>query len=100
MFKSFTNALFPQIHTQSNYDFSARDARDKLTQSKIQKPDNKYSEMGVGERTKKGEPAPGQGAKITQEIGEPSEPSDMSPEQKEQLGGQEPTSSGKSKSKL
>lgn len=60
MFKSFANALFPQIHTQSNYDFKARDARDKLSQSKMPKPDNKYSEMGIGERTKKGEPAPGQ----------------------------------------
>lgn len=87
MLKSFANALFPQIHTQSNYDFKAREARDKantasksssgsvssdvssggspptsksaLSDSPIEKPDSKHAAMGIGERTKKGAPAPG-----------------------------------------
>lgn len=37
----------------------------------------------------------GQGDKPNMEIGEPSEPSDMSPEQKKQLEDTEPTFSGK-----
>lgn len=63
MFKSFANALFPQIHTQSNYDFKAKTMKGKgkkqLSQSPIKKPDSRHAAMGVGERTKKGAPAPG-----------------------------------------
>lgn len=59
MLKGFVNALFPQIHTQSNYDFKAKDMKKGLSQSKIEKPDSKHATMGVGERTKKGAPVPG-----------------------------------------
>lgn len=60
MYKGFVNALFPQIHTQSNYDFKAREMKNNLSESKMKKPDSKEAAMGVGERTKKGEPAPGE----------------------------------------
>lgn len=60
MLKGFVNALFPQIHTQSNYDFKARDMKKGLSQSKIEKPDSSHAAMGVGERTKKGAPVPGE----------------------------------------
>ena len=80
-----------------------------MSQSKIKKPNNKYSEMGIGERTNKGEPVPGkfdkvicsqagQGSAPNTEIGEPGEPGPMSPEQKEQLDKkQDSTLGGKSK---
>lgn len=111
MLKGFVNALFPQIHTQSNYDFKARDMKKGLSQSKIEKPDSEHAAMGIGERTKKGAPAPGklcpsclvtlangmtgQGSAPKMEIGEPSEPSEMSPEEKKQLQGSDPTFAGK-----
>lgn len=67
MLKGFVNALFPNVHTQSNYDFKAKEAKQlggKLSQSSIKKPDNKYSEMGIGERTNKGKPVPGETLRV------------------------------------
>lgn len=73
----------------------AQELKQQVSESKIAKPNAKHAAMGVGERTKKGEPAPGQGAAPGVEIGEPSEPGDMSPEQKEQLeGGDDATLTG------
>ncbi|BFZ57548.1 hypothetical protein PYCC9005_004600 [Savitreella phatthalungensis] len=73
----------------------------KLSQSPIKKPDSPHAAMGVGERTAKGSPAPGQGKAPPAEIGEPSEPSAMSPEEKRQLQADDPTLSGpKPKPKL
>ena len=66
------------------------------SEAKMGKPAGyKHADSGVGERTKRGEPVPGQGAAPPFEIGEPSEPSGMSPEEKKQLQGEEPTFSGK-----